>query len=146
MSDYPPNTNPPDPNFPNLRPWKPGQSGNPKGRPRKLTLSEKVDKLLRNTRSNVKVERGPGVPPATVPMKDIDIVAMQIAQAMKRGNFRAIEFFADRRDPRVKTVEDDGGDAPRMVNLPAGGPWGGKAKNKPPEPAAAPAPAAEPAK
>ncbi len=118
----------PDPS-PQIAPyrWKPGQSGNPKGRPRHLTMSELVDKILRTEK--VSVQLMDGAVQRTVTMSKKKAAALRLASMLLNGDMRAFEYFGDRMDPRAKNreVEDV---RPRAINLPAGGPWGGRAKER----------------
>lgn len=53
---YPPGQHPNS--LANLRPWEPGQSGNPKGRPKKRTLTDELSALAEEVISNGHAEDG----------------------------------------------------------------------------------------
>ena len=77
----------------NLRPWKPGQSGNPTGRPRRKTLAEMcVEELDEQARKLgiVITEEDRG-----------RLGAKAWAAAIMEKNMRAISELADRRDGAV---------------------------------------------
>ncbi len=63
----------------NLTPWKPGQSGNPGGRPRKQLLDELLEDLLTSNHSELARE----------------LAGALIARARK-GDIRAIQLIAER--------------------------------------------------
>jgi hypothetical protein len=112
--------------------WTPGTSGNPKGRPKRLTLSEYAERLLRSQRTRVRITEGGKT--TTVTMSKKRALAERLIQRALQGDMRVIEYLGDRIDPKVKTVDrDGGGDGPKVIHLPAGGPWGGKAGTRKPE-------------
>jgi hypothetical protein len=112
--------------------WKPGTSGNPKGRPKRLTLSELVDKLARRQRTVVRINEGGKQ--STVTMTKRRALAERLLSMALNGDMRAIEYLGERLDPRVKTVEaDDTGGGPKIIHVPAGGPFGGRAAERGPE-------------
>ena len=86
----------PNPKLENLRPWKPGQSGNPKGRP-----PEKPMKAA--------LEAAAEADPDLV----ADLVRVGITQA-KGGDFRYWKEIWDRFDGKVpapvEVIQDDGPD------------------------------------
>lgn len=117
-SNKPPNNTPPG-----LRPWVKGQSGNPKGRPKRPTISEALYKHLRTTMVQITIPKGNVTTTITVSKWEAFITRM--ADKMVNGDMRTIEYFGERLDPRVKTKNDAETGRPRAVNLPSGGPWGG---------------------
>ena len=94
----------PNPNLENLKPFKPGQSGNPNGRPKKLP---EIDELL----SEVLGDNGEE---ATAILKAL------IAKA-KKGDVRAAEVLLDRAYGKAKqdinqrtTIKDDRKDLSKL--------------------------------
>jgi hypothetical protein len=67
---------------PNLRPWKPGQSGNPAGRPRKRPISQAYDDLVQ-TPVPVAVARAMKIKPGSLWCEAIAIAAAR--EAISRG-------------------------------------------------------------
>ncbi len=63
----------------NLKPWKPGQSGNPGGRPRKRLIDEALEELLESNGSEA--------------ARDI---ALALIVRARRGDTRAIQLIAER--------------------------------------------------
>lgn len=74
-------------NTDNLKPWKPGQSGNPSGRPKKSTLTEKLRSVLEQDHNG-----------KTVGQALIDVVTRE---ALK-GDFRFAKEILDRMDGPIK--------------------------------------------
>ena len=73
-----------------------------------------------------------------VTMPSMDAVALRIKTMMLNGDKWAIEFWAERMDPRPKSADFIDSEPPKLA-LPAGGPWGGAATVRTPESAAKPA-------
>jgi hypothetical protein len=71
--------------------WKPGQSGNPKGRPKSLTLSEAYRKKL----AEVDPEDEQGRSYA-------EILAEQIVSKAKTGDVAAVRELADRTEGKAR--------------------------------------------
>lgn len=76
----------------NLQPFKKGQSGNPKGRPKKLP---EIDKLL----ADVLGEEKDGVTAADAILRKLRAMAAQ-------GNIRAAEILLDRAYGKAKQAVD----------------------------------------
>ena len=81
----------------NLRPWQPGQSGNPGGRPRRKPLSDAYSALLGQT-----------VPPEIARQLRIsetstyaEVVAMALLKEAVKGKVNAAAELADRVEGRV---------------------------------------------
>ncbi len=79
----------------NLRPWRPGQSGNPAGRPKKLALDHALTALLESEG------------------KDGKSRAEELAEALlkhaKKGNARIAQLIAERTQGRPRqTIEVSG--------------------------------------
>jgi L-rhamnose isomerase len=68
----------------NLRPWKPGQSGNAGGRPKKRSISEELERMLDEEAPN-----SGGKPWAAV-------IAEALLRKARRGDVRAISELANR--------------------------------------------------
>lgn len=101
----------------NLIPWKPGQSGNPKGRPKLSDEEKKLRKLSKEQFKEIgdmivngKVEELFGImedPDATVLQK---LVARGLQEAYEKGNWAVVNLLLDRLIGKVKEEVD--------VNLP----------------------------
>jgi len=76
-----------------LIPWKPGQSGNPRGRPK-----NSVTTLLRET-----------------PIEDRRAIATKLVELAKNGDLKAIDMFVDRTDGKIR--DDTGGQDNRQINF-----------------------------
>lgn len=84
----------------NLKPWKPGQSGNPAGRPPTMSWRERlVEQLSENEEEN---------------LKRAVKVLIQLALA---GDVSALNHIADRLDgkPKQQTAITGAGDGPVQV-------------------------------
>ena len=142
-----PNTNPPQRRSPipgAAPPWPKGVSGNPKGRPRRLTMSELVEKILRTEKTKVLINDPVSGRQVSLTVSKAKAAAYVLSQRILAGDMRVIEYLGERRDPKRKPVDSQGDSGtPRIVRLPAGGPWGGQAAVRVPTEAAAvdPAPA-----
>ncbi len=93
-------------------PWKPGQSGNPSGRPKlpehlraiaSLTQDE-VTKLVSKYARMTRDELQAAVSSTTTPMLEISIASI-FAQAAKHGDFSRLAFLLDRAIGKVKDVQ-----------------------------------------
>lgn len=90
-------------NTDNLRSWKPGQSGNPKGKPKGMTFRSKLRELLASTEANGKpIEGG-----KTVMDKLIEVA---VREALK-GNYQFYSAIMDRHDGNVNSYPKEGDDA-----------------------------------
>jgi hypothetical protein len=78
----------------NLKPWKPGQSGNPRGRPKTRTLSEELRARLK--------EQYPGRSDATYGR----MVAHKLVDLAIDGEIAAIREVFDRTEGKPKQVVD----------------------------------------
>ena len=80
----------------NLRPWRPGQSGNPGGRPKKRVLDEILTELLEKDGA-----------------KEASAIALSVLRKAKDGDLRACQFIAERtqgRPPQALQISgEDGG-------------------------------------
>src|SRR4029453_4493897 len=79
----------------NLKPWKPGQSGNPRGRPKSRTLSEAYRRAL-----SLPI---PGDPEGRT---YADAAAEMLAKEAAAGNVAAAKELADRTEGRPKQTVD----------------------------------------
>lgn len=105
-------------NYPNLKPWKPGQSGNPAGRKsgsknvstivRKLLEENAVDEILSS--SNL-TDLAKGQPTSYAQA----MVLAMIKKALE-GDVQAVRWLADRQD-RSYIIDDKTGffDRPKLV-------------------------------
>jgi hypothetical protein len=78
----------------NLKPWKPGQSGNPRGRPKTRTLSEELRARLK--------EQYPGRSDATYGQ----MLAHKLVDLAIDGEIAAIREVFDRTEGKPKQVVD----------------------------------------
>ena len=85
----------------NLQPWQPGQSGNPRGRPKKI-----IEPLLRKLAQSD--PDGKGV--------IAERLALKLVQMALRGNVKAMSMLLDRYDGKVADVVE-GGDEKRPLRL-----------------------------
>lgn len=95
-----------------LRPWKPGQSGNPGGMPRvpnhlrgiasltQLEVVKVVSKYARMTRAELQVA---AIDPNT-PMLEVAIASV-FAQSAKNGDYSRLSFLLDRAIGKVPVIE-----------------------------------------
>lgn len=74
--------------------WQPGQSGNPKGRPKGVTLSESLRRVL--------AEEVPGKSGATY----AEAIARALCKQAAKGNVLAAKEIADRTEGKPKTAID----------------------------------------
>lgn len=94
----------------NLTPWKPGQSGNPKGGPRSRTVVEDARAIFDggvppNLRTLVSERTG-------LPLRTVDEMSLRQAvilylvyDYMKRGKLDSVAQLLDRTDPKTRRVE-----------------------------------------
>ena len=69
----------------NLKPWKPGQSGNPGGRPKTRLIDEALEELLLSNDSELALA-----------------IAKRLLARAKKGELRAIQLVAERVQGRPK--------------------------------------------
>lgn len=74
----------------NLRPWKPGQSGNPGGRPRRKPVTDRLRDILESTDKNGKTVA--------------DRIVEAIRDAAIGGDVRFVELILDRIEGKVPNV------------------------------------------
>ncbi len=74
--------------------WQPGQSGNPKGRPKGVTLSDALRKML--------AEQAPGKTEQTY----AEVIARALCKQAVKGNVLAAKEVADRVEGRPKQSLD----------------------------------------
>lgn len=80
-----------------LRPWKPGQSGNPGGRPKRRTIAVSVAEILQGTEFlDVKLKPGQRV---------VDLIAETIVAGALAGKIAFIDLILNR--DRLNFDEDD---------------------------------------
>lgn len=76
----------------NLTPWKPGQSGNPRGRPKKRLIDEALEELLASNDSEAARD-----------------VAAALLKRARKGDLRAIQLIAERTQGKpTRAVEISG--------------------------------------
>ena len=94
--------------------WKPGQSGNPAGRPKRRSLIEEIAAVL-----DEQIELGGKV------VTKQEALARVLVTEMLKGNPRALEAYLSRVAPQLKRVEIVGdpqaSTTDRIVRAPAGG-------------------------
>ncbi len=85
-----------------LRPWKPGQSGNPSGRPKRKPLTDAYAAILRKR-----------IPAAVARKLQLlgrptyaQVIAMSLAQEAIKGKVQAASELADRVEGRITTPGD----------------------------------------
>lgn len=81
-----------------LKPWKPGQSGNPNGRPKRKPLT---DALLRLVGQKIP-KNATGVLAPLAGKKWADVIALGLATAAAAGEAPAFREAADRIEGKVK--------------------------------------------
>ena len=69
----------------NLKPWRPGQSGNPGGRPKKKLIDDALEELLSANDSELAV-----------------LIAHKLLAKAKRGELKAIQLIAERVEGKPK--------------------------------------------
>ena len=74
----------------NLRPWKPGQSGNPGGRPRRKPVTDRLRDILESTDKNGKTVA--------------DRIVEAIRDAAIGGDVRFVELILDRIEGKVPNI------------------------------------------
>ena len=78
----------------NLKPWKPGQSGNLRGRPKKRLLDDALEDLLASNDAEVARD-----------------VAAALVKRARKGDVRAIQLIAERTQGKpMRAVEISGPD------------------------------------
>ncbi len=78
----------------NLKPWKPGQSGNPGGRPRKRLIDEALQDLLASNDGEAARD-----------------VAAALVKRARKGDLRAIQLIAERTQGKpMRAIEISGSD------------------------------------
>ena len=75
--------------------WKPGQSGNPAGRPKSITLSEAL-----------RLELAKVFPGDTQERTFAEVIAQQLVRSAATGNILAAKEIADRTEGRPKQAVD----------------------------------------
>ena len=75
--------------------WKPGQSGNPAGRPKSITLSEAL-----------RIELAKVLPNDTHERTFAELIAQQLVKAAATGNILAAKEIADRTEGKPKQAVD----------------------------------------
>jgi len=117
---------------PGAKPWKPGQSGNPKGRPKHRHLADDLiaalddpvdaDEFLKQLAKTLKLD------PKTATVRQV-IVRLTLFHAVK-GNQSALKELWDRVDGRsVEHIALEDATGPKIVRLPVAGPAGGDKKD-----------------
>lgn len=95
-------------------PWRPGQSGNPSGRPRapdhlrhissltQIEVNKLVSKYARMTRDELQQ----AVSDSKTPMLEVTIASI-FAQSAKHGDYTRLSFLLDRAIGKVQVAVDD---------------------------------------
>jgi len=88
--------------------WKPGESGNPKGRtPNVKTIPEILRKIGEEQGTNVALEEGG--------LTKLEVVMSQVYKFAKEGKPWAVQFMAERTEGKVTDTLKIIGDSPAMV-------------------------------
>ena len=83
----------------NLKPWKPGQSGNPGGRPKRRLLDEALEDLLGSNDSQAARD-----------------VAVTLLKKARKGDIRAIQLLAERTQGKpMRAIEISGPEGGALV-------------------------------
>ena len=89
----------------NLKPWPPGKSANPKGRPRgSINITNAIKRVLASALPNEEKRR------------QVDLFAEALVQNARKGNGTAIKEIMARVDGPVPTVHE-GGDPAKPVKI-----------------------------
>lgn len=92
-----------NPDRSNLKPFKKGQSGNPKGRPKKLDIKEAVQEAMALEKNG---------------MNGLQAMVMKLLQeAIKKGDVRAAEFLAKYGFGLPNQMPADVDDKPKEINV-----------------------------
>lgn len=83
----------------NLKPWKPGESGNPGGRPRKRLIDRELEEMLSSEDSSL-----------------AKAIAKALVNRARRGDLKAIQLVAERTEGRPRqAMEVSGPDGERLA-------------------------------
>lgn len=102
-----------DPRYPNLKPWKPGQSGNPRGR-----KATSLTRLLRDAMAKAELCGQPT--PGGKPVDEVFVEAC-IAHAIQ-GHATFAGQIWDRMEGRVPREPDDAGGVDAVIEVEFGKP------------------------
>ncbi len=83
----------PNPDQSGLKPWKPGQSGNPKGLPKGRTFEQEVQAIL--------AKKFPGHD-----FTNREQTARKFVEMLTKGNLHAIRDLMEREWPKILKVQD----------------------------------------
>jgi uncharacterized protein DUF5681 len=89
----------------NLKPWKPGESGNPGGRPRTKLFRKALLDLLADTEDE------------SNPSERLRKIAAKLLDAAEKGDVRAAEFLRDSTDGRPSADGAADAGTPIVVNI-----------------------------
>lgn len=90
-----------DPRHKNLKPFKPGQSGNPSGKPKQLLTQDKVSSVMGKFADMTRDELQKVIQNPRSTMLEITVASI-LAQAAKSGDATRLSFLLDRSIGRVK--------------------------------------------
>lgn len=101
-------------NLKNLRPWKPGQSGNPGGRPKlpeslsavKALGREEVSRIISKYARMTLDELDAAVLGSDTPVLEL-VLAKLLLELMRKGDAGRLSFLLDRALGPVKTLDDE---------------------------------------
>jgi hypothetical protein len=108
----------------NLKPWQPGQSGNPGGRPKlpevlrgiaSLSQSE-VCKLVSKYARMTRDELQQAIQAPSTPVLEMAIASI-FAQSIKQGDYTRLSFLLDRAIGKVREVSPDDESADARTEL-----------------------------
>lgn len=109
----------PVPGHPGLTPWQPGQSGNPKGRPKRKTFGDHTAKIDESLASafpwSKKVAEKLGFDPDKIKVGELTVHAAK-EHALK-GNARYLTESLDRTEGKVKEVVHHEGHVGPAINI-----------------------------
>ena len=108
----------------NLKPWKPGQSGNPSGRQKlpeelraiKALSPTEVCRIVSKYARMTRIELQKSIDNPDIPMIDLTICSI-FAQSAKNGDYQRLAFLLDRAIGKVKEMEHDENDREELQKL-----------------------------
>lgn len=100
----------------NLKPFKPGQCGNPNGRPKGRTSLATILKRYLEQEVTLKVNPITGEQNVKIPVKDMLILSL--IKRASQGSDRALELILDRIDGKIPiNLQNDSSESPGNVQV-----------------------------